>query len=59
MTEGPGDCPDCGQRSAHRNGWHEGQLKDLPAQGASATLKLRMGRWRCCGKIDEGMVDVQ
>ena len=39
--------PDCGKRSIHRHGWHERYLQDLPAQGAPATVKLRLQRWQC------------
>ena len=37
-----GVCPTRGERSTHRYGWHERDLQDLPAQGASVMLKLRM-----------------
>ncbi|RNJ47951.1 transposase family protein [Methylocystis hirsuta] len=46
MAIGSGVCPDCGKRSTHRHGWHERQLQDLPAQGAPATVKLRLQRWQ-------------
>lgn len=44
---GSGVCPDCGARSTRRHGWHERHLQDLPAQGASVTVKLRLQRWQC------------
>ncbi|WP_148043006.1 transposase family protein [Methylocystis hirsuta] len=44
MVIGSGACPDCGKRSIHRHGWHERYLQDLPAQGAPATVKLRLQR---------------
>jgi transposase len=45
-----GSCPACGKRSTSRHGWHERHLRDLPAQGADVTVKLRMRRWRCRNK---------
>ena len=45
-----GSCPGCGKRSTSRHGWHERHLRDLPAQGAGVTVKLRMRRWRCHNK---------
>jgi hypothetical protein len=59
LTEGLGVCPSCGGRSTHRHGWHERHLQDLPAQGASVTLKLRMRRWRCCNKACERQTFVE
>lgn len=47
MAMGSGACPGCGKRSIHRHGWHERYLQDLPAQGAPATVKLRLQRWQC------------
>jgi len=47
MAIGSGVCPDCGARSTRRHGWHERHLQDLPAQGASVTVKLRLQRWLC------------
>lgn len=47
MAIGSGVCPDCGKRSIHRHGWHEWYLKDLPAPGAPATVKLRLQRGQC------------
>ena len=47
MAMGSGACPDCVKRSIHRHGWHERYLQDLPAQGAPATVKLRLQRWQC------------
>jgi hypothetical protein len=48
-AEGSGNalCPDCGvtSHSRHRRYWRK--LRDLPMQGASVTLKVQMGRWRC------------
>ena len=40
-------CPRCGvvSRSNHSCYWR--RLKDLPLQGASVTIKLHLGRWRC------------
>lgn len=47
MAIGSGVCPDCGARSTRRHGWHVRHLQDLPAQGASVTVKLRLQRWQC------------
>ena len=40
-------CPRCRRvsRSRHSNYWRT--LKDLPFLGATVTLKVRVGRWRC------------
>ena len=40
-------CPCCevASRSRHSRYWR--RLKDLPLQGASVTLQLQLGRWRC------------
>jgi transposase len=40
-------CPDCGVTSHSRYSRYWRKLRDLPLQGASVTLKLQMGRWRC------------
>ena len=40
-------CPDCGVTSHSRHSRYWRKLQDLPLQGASVTLKLQMGRWRC------------
>src|ERR1035438_4036680 len=40
-------CPDCGVTSHSRHSRYWRKLRDLPLQGASVTLKLQMGRWRC------------
>jgi zinc-finger of transposase IS204/IS1001/IS1096/IS1165 len=40
-------CPDCGVTSHSRHGRYWRKLRDLPLPGASFTLKLQMGRWRC------------
>ncbi|WP_322883392.1 ISL3 family transposase (plasmid) [Sinorhizobium medicae] len=42
-----GICPDCGQRTRHRHGWSNRSLQDLPVQGKTVTVKLRLSRWRC------------
>ena len=36
-----GICPDCGRRTGNRS------LQDLPVQGKTVTVKLRLSRWRC------------
>jgi transposase len=50
VGDGVGVCPDCGDPSSHRHGWHERHLQDLPAQGAGVTVKLRLQRWQCRNK---------
>ena len=54
LGSGTRSCPGCGVTSTSRHSWHDRQLRDLPAQGVSVTLKLRLGRWRCrnerCGR---------
>jgi transposase len=40
-------CPRCGMASRSRHSRYWRRLKDLPLQGASVTIKLRLGRWRC------------
>jgi transposase len=48
-AEGSGSalCPDCGVSSHSRHSRYWRKLRDLPLQGASVTLKVQMGRWRC------------
>ncbi|MGA3093209.1 MAG: ISL3 family transposase [Terriglobales bacterium] len=48
-AEGSGSalCPDCGVTSHSRHSRYWRKLRDLPPQGASVTLKVQMGRWRC------------
>lgn len=45
-----GICPGCGKRSRSRHGWRDRRLQDLPVQGESVALQLRMSRWRCASK---------
>jgi zinc-finger of transposase IS204/IS1001/IS1096/IS1165 len=40
-------CPACGRRSRARHSRYTRTLKDLAAQGAAVTLRLRVSRWRC------------
>jgi transposase len=40
-------CPRCGVASRSRHSRYWRRLKDLPLQGASVTIKLQLGRWRC------------
>ena len=47
VGDGLGICPDCSKRSSRRHGWHERHLRDLPAQGSTVTVKLRLQRWQC------------
>ncbi|MDE3768699.1 ISL3 family transposase [Sinorhizobium meliloti] len=42
-----GICPDCGLRTRNRHGWSNRSLQDLPVQGKTVTVKLRLSRWRC------------
>ena len=44
-------CSDCGVSSTARHSSYWRQLKDLPIQGRSVRLKLRVGRWRCRNPI--------
>ncbi len=40
-------CPRCGTVSRARHSSYIRRLRDLPVQGEPATVKLRVGRWRC------------
>jgi transposase len=40
-------CPACQKVSQARHGRYWRTLKDLPAQGAKVTSKVRVSRWRC------------
>jgi transposase len=40
-------CPQCGTVSRARHSSYIRRLRDLPVQGEPATVKLRVGRWRC------------
>ena len=40
-------CPDCGVPSVGRHSSYARHLKDLPIQGHSVELTVRVGRWRC------------
>src|SRR5580704_6532675 len=40
-------CPRCGVASRSRHSRYWRRLRDLPLQGASVTLQLQLGRWRC------------
>lgn len=42
-----GICPDCRRRTRHRHGWFNRNLRDLPVEGKTVTVKLRLSRWRC------------
>jgi len=48
-AEGPprAICPDCGATSRSRHSRYWRKLRDLPLQGATVTIKLLLGRWRC------------
>ena len=43
-------CPRCGKVSGARHSSYIRRLRDLPVQGEPATVKLRVGRWRCCNE---------
>src|ERR1700722_11058862 len=47
-------CSLCGIGRYSRHSYYWRQLKDLPLQGTSVTIRLRLGRWRCrnpeCGR---------
>jgi transposase len=47
VIAGDARCPACGARSNRRHGWCVRHLQDLPAQGATVKLMLRVARWRC------------
>ena len=40
-------CPRCRQVSTARHSRYVRTLKDLPAVGATVSLQIRVGRWRC------------
>jgi len=42
-----GTCPSCGAVSTVRHGLYRRSLQDLPAQGASVTIKLAVTRFKC------------
>jgi hypothetical protein len=48
-ADGPdwGTCPKCSGRSISRHSHYIRTLTDLPALGATVSLKIRVGRWRC------------
>ena len=49
MAHGPDHarCPRCRQVSTARHRRYVRTLKDLPAVGATVSLQIRVGRWRC------------
>ena len=40
-------CPGCGRVSRSRHSAYTRTLKDLPALGATVSLRIRVARWRC------------
>jgi transposase len=40
-------CSLCGVDSCSRHSYYWRQLRDLPLQGTSVIIKVRLGRWRC------------
>ena len=40
-------CPGCGRVSRSRHSAYTRTLKDLPALGATVSLRIRVTRWRC------------
>jgi transposase len=49
MAQGPDHarCPRCRRVSTARHSRYVRTLKDLPAVGATVSLQIRVGRWRC------------
>jgi hypothetical protein len=49
MADGPSHaaCPGCGRVSRSRHSVYTRTLKDLPALGATVSLRIRVARWRC------------
>jgi hypothetical protein len=51
---GSGRCPMCDLESTSRHGWYVRHLQDLPIQGSTVVLNLRVTRWQCrnphCGQ---------
>ncbi|MBC7928911.1 MAG: transposase [Bryobacteraceae bacterium] len=43
----PSVCPDCGHISTSRHSRYSRRLNDLPWQGRSVQIWLRVGRYRC------------
>ena len=40
-------CPACGTTSGRRQAWYPRTLRDLPARGVPAIIRLQTGKWRC------------
>jgi zinc-finger of transposase IS204/IS1001/IS1096/IS1165 len=59
LGSGTRSCPGCGMASTSRHSWHDRQLQDLPAEGVSVTLKLRLGRWGCRNEQGERQTFVE
>lgn len=46
-SQGRVRCPTCGTRSNSRHSFYHRTLRDLSAQGAPVTVRVRVARWRC------------
>jgi transposase len=44
---GSGRCPMCGLESATRFGWYVRRLQDVPNQGSTVEVRLKLAQWRC------------
>ena len=44
---GSGRCPDCESLSTSRHSRYVRHLQDLPVQGITVTLRVKLSRWRC------------
>ena len=44
---GSGQCPDCESLSTSRHSRYVRHLQDLPVQGITVTLRVKLSRWRC------------
>jgi transposase len=47
VSVGSDRCPDCGQPSSSRKGAYMRHLQDLPVQGMSVRIEVRVTRWSC------------
>ena len=47
VGSGSGRCPNCESLSTSRHSRYVRHLQDLPVQGTTVALRLRLSRWRC------------
>jgi transposase len=47
---GSGRCPDCESLSTSRHSRYLRRLQDLPVQGVTVALNVKVNRWRCCNR---------